>query len=233
MTDQYGGPAAAQWAAPSGNPYLDAAAAPKPAAARNGTLGDLRVAATVTVVLAALGALLGLLWSGWSGAQQRAYVIAPGKLYPYDEVETSAAADGRYLVIVAATGLLAALVVWLVRSRNRGPLALLALCVGGLAGAALTWAIGHLTGGGTVNGKPGTTIAHLPLTLHMHGLLFVEPAVAALVYGLFVAFAARDDLGRADPVREGVSVGSGDDPQDGWGYGDAPGRLQERDFPPQ
>jgi hypothetical protein len=194
---------------------------------------DLRVAIALTLGLAVLGALLGLLWAAWSGPQQRAYVLGPGKLYPYDEVETMARSDGRYLVIVATVGLLAALLGWFARPRNRGPLVLLALCLGGLAGAALTAWVGHLTDGGTFAGKTNTTIKHLPLSLHMHGLLFVEPAVTALIYGLFVAFAARDDLGRPDTVRERVSVGAGDHAQYGGGYGDAPGALQQRDLPTQ
>jgi hypothetical protein len=206
---------------------------PPPRSATDDTLVDLRVAAVLVVALAVLGAALGPLWSAWSGSQQRAYVIGPGQLYPYDEVETMAAADGRYLLIVAVVGLGAAMFGWWARAASRGPLVLLALGVGGLAGAALTWSIGYLTGGGTYDGKAGTTISHLPVTLHMHGLVFVEPAIATLLYGLFVAFAARDDLNRADPVRERVSVGAGHHPQHGWGDGDRAGPLQQRDLPPQ
>jgi hypothetical protein len=193
----------------------------------------VRFAVVIVAVLAVLGAGLGLLWAWWSGPQQRAFVIAPGKLYPFDEVETMGASDGRYLALVAAAGLVAGVVVWAWRRHNRGPVALLALCIGGLAGAALTAWVGHLTGGGTFDGRAGTTIAHLPLSLHMRGLLFAEPALSALLYGLFVAFAARDDLGRPDPVRDQISVGAGDHPQHGGGYGDAPGALQQGDFPPQ
>lgn len=209
------------------------AEAPRPATAGPHTHADLRVAGIVVLALAALGALLGVVWSAWSGPQQRAYVIAPGKLYPFDEVETRVAADGRYLVLVAAAGLVAALVAWFVRAANRGPLLVLALAAGGLAGAALTWWVGYLTGGGTYDGKPGTTIPQLPLTLHMTGFVAVEPAVAALVYGLFVAFSARDDLGRPDPVRQRVSVRRGGDPENGWRDGDAARPLQQGDLPPQ
>jgi hypothetical protein len=197
------------------------------------TRADLRVAAVLALGLCLIGAVLGFVWSGWSGSQQRAYVIAPGKLYPFDEVETMAGADGRYLLIVGVVGLLAGFGAWIFRAGNRGPLVVLALCVGGLLGAALTAWIGHLTGGGSFDGRTNTIIKHLPLSLHMRGLLFVEPAAAALVYGLFVAFASRDDLGRDDPVRSRVSVRPGDDPQHGWGHGDAPGALQQRDLPPQ
>ena len=68
----------------------------------------------------------------------------------------------------------------------------------------------------------------------MPGLVFVEPAIAALVYGMLVAFAADDDLGRPDPVRDALfSVGAGDHPEYGWGDRDAAGALQEGNLPPQ
>lgn len=232
MTDPPELPPGPAWAPPVGNPYLD----DQPDALEHrerSVVADLRVAGGVLVGLAALGALLGVIWAWWSGPQQRAYVIAPGKLYPFDEAETMGAADGRYLVLVAATGLVAALLLWTWRRQNRGPLVVLALGIGGVAGAALTAWVGHLTGGGTFDGRAGTTIAHLPLSLHMRGLLFAEPALAALVYGLVVAFTARDDLGRPDPVRDAASVRAGDHPQYRGGYRDAAGPLQQRDLPPQ
>jgi hypothetical protein len=188
--------------------------------------------------LLVVGAAVGVLWSVWSGPQQRAFVgdgqvIARGKLYPFDEVETMAAADGRYAAIVAGVGLVAALVAWIYRAANRGPLVVLALLIGGLGGAALTWFTGYLSGGGTYSGKPGTTIDHLPLTLHMRGLLLIEPAVALLLYGLLVAFAAHDDLGRTDPVRDRLSVRAGEHAEYRGGHRDGPGAPQEGGFPSQ
>ncbi|HKC29502.1 MAG TPA: hypothetical protein VKB75_15920 [Jatrophihabitans sp.] len=194
------------------------------------TRADLRIALQVVLVLAALGAALGLVWAWWAGPQQRAYVLAPGQLYPFDETERMAAADGRYLVIVAAVGLVASVALWWWRAANRGALLLVALIVGGLAGAALTAWIGYLSGGGTYSGKRGTTIAHLPLSLHMRGLLFIEPALATMVYGLLAAFAARDDLDRADPVRDRLSVRAGRQPQDGWRDRDGSSAFEERDL---
>jgi hypothetical protein len=192
---------------------------------------ELRAAVATVAALCAAGALLGVVWSAWSGAQQRAFVLPDG-LYPYDEVETMAAADSRYLLLVGVVGLLAALLVW--RRRGvRGPAMLVALCLGGLGGAALTWWIGYLTGGGSYAGKVGTTIRHLPLTLHMRGLLFVEPALAALVYGVLVAFAARDDLGRPDPVRARLSVPARHEAEHGWRHSDAASALQQGEFPAQ
>lgn len=204
----------------------------RPRRAADETRSDVRVAVFVIFLLALVGAALGPAWSWWSGPQQRAYVIGPGKLFPYEEVETMAATDGRYLVIVAAVGFLAGLFAWLFGAAHRGPLLLLGLGIGGAVGSALTWLTGRLTGGGTYDGKAGSQIAHLPVSLHMRGLLFVEPAVAILLYGLCVAFAARDDLGRADPVRERL-VRARDQAQDSWRYGNSAGALEQRDLPPQ
>jgi hypothetical protein len=205
--------------------------------------GDLRFAAVLAGGLAVLGALLGLAWSAWSPTGPAATVFGGGKFEPND-TEAFVAGDGRFLVIVAAVGLLAGGVAWW-RVRHRGPFVVLGLTVGGLLGALLTELVGHLTGGGSFTGKrydfaDGSVreiTLHLPLSLHAQGLLFVEAAAAALVYGLFVAFTVRDDLGRPDPVRDALiasaSVDAGDHPEDGRGYGDAPRALQEGYLPPQ
>jgi hypothetical protein len=204
---------------------------------------DLRFAAVVVLVLAVIGAVLGLVWAAWSPPGPAAAVFGGGKFEPEDN-EAFVAGDGRFLVIAAAAGLVAGLIVWR-RVGRRGPLVALALGVGGLLGALLTELLGHVSGGGSFTGKrfpsgDGTTheiTAHLPLSLHAQGLLFVEPALAALVYGLLVAFAVRDDLGRPDPARDArlaaASVDAGHHPQDGGGYGDAPRALQEGYLPPQ
>jgi hypothetical protein len=200
---------------------------------RDATGADLRFASLVAGLLALLGGVLGLVWSAWSPAPPKAFVYAPGKSFAYEDSEAWVAADGRFLVLTGALGLLVAVLAWL-RVRNRGPLVLLALIAGGLGGAYLTRYVGYLTGGGNYTGKVNTIISHLPLSLHIPGLVFVEPALAALVYGMLVAFAADDDLGRADPVRDAlVSVGPSDHPEYGWGDRDAAGALQERNFPPQ
>jgi hypothetical protein len=141
-------------------------------------------------------------------------------------------------VIAAVVGLMAGIGVWLLR-RARGPYAVLALGAGGIAGAALTEWIGHLLRGAAhtfacypPSGKAACT-EHLPLTLHMAGLLYVEPALAILVYGLLVAFAHHDDLGRPDPVRARLSVRAADQAEHGWGYSDRAGMPEQRDLPAQ
>jgi Protein of unknown function (DUF2567) len=223
---------------------------------------DLRVAGALVVVLAVLGALLGLVWAWWSPPGPAAQVLGGGQFIP-DETESFIAGDGRYLVITAVTGLAATLVLWFLRRDNRGPLALLGLAVGAFAGALITALVGHLAGGGSDTGKvfalsdgsKAQVTRSLTLSLHAHGLLLVEPLVVALVYGLLASFAVHDDLGRPDLKRAAIaaarqdagvapapvgpnffgtgSVGASDHAQDGGRYGDAAGPAQQRDLPPQ
>lgn len=220
----------------TGSTAVGELAAPPPPPTPAGRLetADVRFAALTVVLLAALGAVLGLVWSAWSPAGPRAYVLAPGVFLP-DETEAFVAADGRFLVLGAVVGLAAAIAGWLAVAR-RGPLTALALVLGGLAGSALMELVGHLTGGGSFTGNDQHFIAELPLSLHAQGLLLVEPALAALVYGVLVAFTASDDLGRPDPVRAALargSVRSGGHADDGRGDGDAAGAAQQGDLPPQ
>jgi hypothetical protein len=190
---------------------------------------DLRAGIYIVVALAVLGALLGILWQWWSPPGPLGYVVGPHAIQP-DETEAWVAADGRFAVITAAAGLVAGVLVWVLKP-TRGPVAAAALVVGGLAGAALTELTGHLLADGNDTGKTSTILHELPLSVHMDGLLLVEAAVAALVYCLFVAFAAADDLGRPEPPIASVEVD--DQPYYGRGYGDTAGAFQQPYLPPQ
>lgn len=197
---------------------------------------QVRAAALVLLILAVAGAALGVVWQVWSPPGPFGIIYGNGT--QPDETEAWAAADGRFGVIVAGVGITAGIAVWLLR-RARGPYAVLALGAGGIAGAALTEWTGHLIRGNAPTyacyppaGKAACT-DHLPLTLHMTGLLYVEPALAILVYGLLVAFAHHDDLGRPDPVRERLLVRAADQGDDGRRYGDGPGVPEQRDLPAQ
>lgn len=192
---------------------------------------QLRAAAFVFAGLAVAGCVLGPVWSWWSPPGPLGERIPAGIIA--DETEAFIAADGRFAVLTVGVGVVAAVLAWFVRSA-RGPWLVAALGLGGLAGALLTDVVGHAVRGGgtTVPVAAGIgRIAHLPLQVHATGLLLFEGAVAALVYGLFVAFAASDDLGRADPVRD--SIRRAGQPDDRGGDGDAAGALQQGDFAPQ
>ncbi|MGH8963323.1 MAG: hypothetical protein ACRDWT_19390 [Jatrophihabitantaceae bacterium] len=209
--------------------------APPPAAEHRPAHGriDYRDLVAVVILMSAGGALLGLVWQWWSPAGPAGYVIGPGRIQP-DETEAFVAGDGRYAMIVVASGIVAALLVWFGRIA-RGIPAVLALALGGLAGAGLTALVGHLTGGGKGTGRTNTVIDALPLSVHTSGLVLAEAAAAVLVYALCVSFAHDDDLGEADPARDlaRASVRPDVELQYAGGDGDGPGGLQQGNLPPQ
>ncbi|WAX56826.1 hypothetical protein M6B22_20210 [Jatrophihabitans cynanchi] len=188
----------------------------------------------VMVAMWGAGALLGLIWQWWSPPGPAGYIIGPGRIQA-DETEAFVAGDGRYALIVLVCGIAAGLLVWFGRPAVRGSGAVVALALGGLGGGWLTEVVGRLTGGGTDSGRADTVVAHLPLSVHMSGLLFVEAAAAVLVYGLCASFAVADDLGRPDPQREAVrgSVERQVQLQHAGGDGDGPGGPQQGDLPAQ
>ena len=198
---------------------------------------QLRAAGLIVLVLAVLGAVLGLVWQAWSPPGPIG-IRLPAGIQP-DETEAWAAGDGRYTIMGIAVGVVAAVAAWYVPMlrRVRGPFVAAGLAVGAIAGAALTDLVGWAVRGGGNDHKCGayTCIEHLPLTVHMHGLWFLEAFIAVLGYGLFAAFAVADDLGRPDvppgpptssppgPEPVSSSVGPQYEPQDGGGHGDAAG----------
>jgi hypothetical protein len=207
--------------------------APGPAAAQD-SVAAAKVAGLLVGALLLVGVLLGLVWQAWSppgplGAVQQAGIQA-------DESEAWAASDARFALIVGVVGLLAGVAAWYVR-RARGPLVLLSLTAGGLGGAALTDCVGNLVRGPgatySCGSETGRCVMHLPLSVHMPALLLLEALLAVLVYGLFVAFAVHDDLGRPDPVRARLSVRAGGDPDDGRRDGDRAGPFEQGGLPPQ
>jgi hypothetical protein len=150
-----------------------------------------------------VGAVLGPIWAAWSPPGPIGIQLSEG-VQP-DETEAWVAGDGRFAIIAIGVGLLAAILAWYlpVLRRARGPYVLLGLAVGSIAAAALTDLIGWAVrgAGSTYNCGAGTCIEQLPLTVHMHGLWFLQAFVAVLGYGLFISFAAADDLGRPDAAR--------------------------------
>jgi hypothetical protein len=243
MTDQYTGP------------YTMAGPVPARPALATADARQVRVAGLLFLALAVLGCLLGPLWSWWSPPGPLGERIPAGVIA--DESEAFIAADGRFALITTVVGLVTASVIWFARS-VRGPWIAAALGLGGVVGAVLTDVVGHAVRGEVhaVRVAPGIyRIDHLPLQVQATGLLLLEGAAALLVYGLCVAFAARDDLGRADPVRDALrasgkpdsgqsdsrqsdsgqpgSVQSRGEPDDGGGDGDAAGAPQQGDLPAQ
>ena len=88
--------------------------------------------------------------------------------------------------MTAVVGLIAGGVAWFLR-RARGVYVAVGLAVGGIVGAPLTELVGWALRGDGHRYSCGdgsfTCIDHLPLTVHMHALLFLEAIAALLVYG--------------------------------------------------
>jgi hypothetical protein len=166
------------------------------------------VAVTV-LALAAAGAAAGPLWIQLAPRLSFTVVKAGQVMANQSESEAFIAADGRYVVITLAIGVLAGVLAWLPRS-SRGWLMPVALTAGGLAGAALTRLVGQsLTGHPTSQAlaQVGATV-FAPIRLRAGAAVAVEAFVAVLVYLIIAGFAPDDNLGRPGGA-PGVAGGTG------------------------
>jgi len=136
-------------------------------------------------------------------------VVSPGQgVSTAPEGEQYFAADGWFTLLTLAAGVLAAVLVWRVRS-VRGPTVLVALAVGGLAGALVTWRFGIVLAPASAEQalrQVGGTV-HQALRLRALSALVAEPVAAVVTYLLCVGFASRTDLGRQDAPPEPDDLG--------------------------
>ena len=163
------------------------------------TRRELTTALGVVVAFAVLGAALAVLWVRLAPRLEYR-VVQPGRAVPVvPESEEYVAADGRFVLITLAAGVLAGLVCWLLR-RSRGPVVLAAVALGGLLGAVVTWRLGVWLGPGYQPQELQEVgrIVIQPLELRAVAALVVEPVAAVAVYLLGVGFTVHNDLG-VDP----------------------------------
>jgi peptidoglycan/LPS O-acetylase OafA/YrhL len=184
------------------------------------------IALAVAAALAALGLPLGLLWR--AVAPKVEFVMTDqGATTLQSEPEGFVAGDGWYVLITFAAGLLAAVAVWALMRRRRGPLLLLGLVAGCVAGGVLTAWLGHHIGYGQFrqlalhapvgthflrppsvrSGDVGLWFGFLP---RVQGAVLVQAVAAVLTYLMLAAFHVEPDLHR--PLDPG-------DPEDeiSWG----------------
>lgn len=173
------------------------------AVAAAGTASERRLAVLLAGALIVLGAPLGVLWE-WISPPGPLGVRLPAGIEA-DETEAFVQSDGRFAAIVLVVGILAGVTAWLLKPA-RGILLAVALAVGTVGGSLLMDLVGYLLRGSgpTVERNGLTYYRHLPLDVHMSGLLLVEGTVALFLYAVFVAFAVRDDLGRPEGATPGV-----------------------------
>ncbi|MEU8676662.1 ABC transporter permease [Streptomyces sp. NPDC048560] len=176
---------------------------------------ELRQAFVITALLTAAGVVLGLLWL-WLAPRVPLISDDTAVFLKDSEGEEAVAADGTFVLLALAFGVVSALAVFLYRRRGGIPL-VAGLALGALLGSLLAWGIGVWFGPSSdvvararEVGKGVTFDA--PLKLHAAGVVLAWPIVAMLVHlGLTALFAPRD------PEPEWV-------PEETWGAGPgAPG----------
>jgi hypothetical protein len=145
------------------------------------------VLVAATIVVAAAGAPLGLLWSALSG-RVPLVMTADGAMYD-PETETFADADGRFTLVMAGAGFVAAVLCWLVLRRYRGPVVLAVLAVGGFASALLAAWVGSRVGLDDYRYVLGHADVGwrfvIPLKLGARGAYAVQPLAGVLFFTVF------------------------------------------------
>jgi hypothetical protein len=178
-------------------PYSWVAEPPPPPPRR--PLGrELLVAGLTAVVLAVVGAALGLLWHHLSPTVP-VINVGQGRIVVNDpSPEEYIAADGWFSILTLVFGVLAAVVVWLTLRRHRGPWLLAGVILGTLAGPVAAWQVGRLIGLGAYRDWRGSSAAGAtyaaPPDLSAHGALMVAAFGAAIVLTLMAGWANDPDL---------------------------------------
>jgi hypothetical protein len=177
--------------------------------------------AVVVAGTAALGAAAGLLWMSLA-PRALAVVIGPGSANVVNP-ETSAfiAADGWFVLLTAAGGIMSGLLGYALAVRRHGALAMTGILAGGLAATLIAMWIGQHSGAAAFNrslaiGRPGTLL-RVPLALGGHGPLAFWPLAAGLTAGgieLIVALRERHGFvprhgGPAAPSDRATAPGEG------------------------
>jgi hypothetical protein len=177
---------------PGGGPWPDGPEMP----AGPGVRAELAQAALALLVTAALGLLLGALWA-WLAPKVPLTSDSTAVLLADVEGEEAIGADGTFVLLALAFGVLSALAVFLWRRRGGVPL-VFGLALGGLAASFIAWRFGQALGPTT------DVVAHAkqvgqghqfdaPLELGMKGALLAWPVAAMLVHlGLTAFFGPRD-----------------------------------------
>ncbi|HWG99295.1 MAG TPA: DUF2567 domain-containing protein [Pilimelia sp.] len=206
MSTAYPDPGSPAWPPPA-PPSAGHAPAPRPARSGLGTVA-------VTLALAALGAPLGLLWAAVTPRvpmQMTSYGVWPVTSQPEEYI----AADGMFALLGLGFGVLAAIAVWHLRPRHRGPVGLAAVTVATFAAGVLGWRLGRWWGlaeyAAFVRGAPVGATIDKPVDLlavdagvafgvlpWVGGVVLLPAVGAAAAYTLMAGWSAYPSL-RPEP----------------------------------
>ncbi|WP_425312214.1 DUF2567 domain-containing protein [Micromonospora yangpuensis] len=148
----------------------------------------------VVAGLTLLGVPLGLLWARLAPATP-VIKTAQGAIYAEPQPEQPIAADGWFSLLALGLGILAAIGLWFLLRRLRGPAGLVALTVGGIGAALVAWQVGRRIGWSTYQRllaeAPAGQAFERPVDLRAGGVERVL-GVLPVPYGnvLLVAFGA-------------------------------------------
>jgi hypothetical protein len=207
------------------------------------------VALGVAVVVALLGFPLGALWSALA-PHIPAIMTEDGPVYEHPDGEQPIGAEGTYVFLTLGTGLVVAILAWLLLRRYRGPGVLLGLGLGGVAAGVLTWWFGHGIGRRTAplgaHFQAAVNLRVRQVGLWHHWLPYARGDVlylalaAILMYVLLAGFSPYPSLRRpsveevrAAHIRAEESVRAVGDTQLGEWNGHRPDLAQQRDLSAQ
>jgi hypothetical protein len=210
-------------------------------------LAEALVCLAVAVVIAGLGAPIGLLWRAVAPRVELVQTdFGPYPLEP--EPEGYVADEGWFILIAVAAGLALAVLVWFVVRRYRGAPMLLALAAGSVGGSVLAAWLGHRVGlaeyqrlieqapvGTHIFRQPNIRLADVGLYWgwipRVRGIVLIQALVASALYTGFAGFSYSPSLrpGHDEselPPGDGAAGGAADVPL-GDGAADVPPRGAE------
>ncbi|GAA3389895.1 hypothetical protein GCM10020369_41810 [Cryptosporangium minutisporangium] len=165
------------------------------------SLRDVVAALVLAGIVVALGVGTGVLWA-WIGPHVPVLMTTNGPILAEYYGESAFGQQATYGGLALVVGLVLGPAAYLARPW-RGPIVLLGLALGCLAGAWVSWKVGTWVGREEYesllqHAAPGRTFS-TPVKLNAHGLLFLEPLVAVLGYVVVAAWSRYPDL-KVDPA---------------------------------
>jgi hypothetical protein len=156
------------------------------------------VCVLAALVVAAVGAPLGVLWHFLSPTVPVVNTGAGGFVVNDPSPEEYIAADGWFTIIGFVFGLIAAVAGWMILRKHRGPGVLLAVTLGALGSAPLAWWVGRQIARSAY--EQWRTVAAVgatyqaPPDLHAKGALLVPAFAAVIVLTLLAGWSNDPDL---------------------------------------
>lgn len=158
---------------------------------------DLLVAFVLALSVAASGLIIGVVWA-WIGPHVPVLMTSSGPILADYYGESAFGSQVTFGALGLGVGALLGPVAYLIR-RRRGPIMLIGLAVGSLAGAWISWKVGAWVGRDHYldllhHAAAGRRFPR-PVQLDATGLVFLEPLIAVLGYVVIAAWSHTADLG--------------------------------------